>query len=292
MMKHRTHLIAALLAFAAWAPLWVAHAQPAAPAPAAPDYSSTSGVIPWSAIMEKPSAGNTNTANTGSASAAGTAATDAVKGDGKPIHEELSRSNLQEAIKEFNAGEGGIKKPESDSPAAGANPLRNPLSSAAKAAQAQANRAEWANVSQYDRVIDDLLPWAWITTILLLLGLAFKLWLNYMKAKAARPGMRRRAARKRSHRSSSHSAAAASAEPPDSQAEVSTLRGAMGQDSESGSRESRSSGSSSRSSSGRSSGTSSGRSSSRLSGRSSSSSSSAPSGTSDRQRHRSPRSQL
>ncbi len=189
-------------------PVQSAHAQPAAPAQVAPDYSSTSGVIPWSAIMEKPLAG---TANAGAPNAAQTGAADmgaadaikgdAVKGDAKPVHEELSRSNLKDAIREFNAGEAGAKKPGDEEPAPGATTLRNPLSPAAKAAQAQANRAEWASVYTSGSLMDEVLPWAIAASSVLVLGLAVKLWLGYVRAKAARPGMRRRAARKRSERS-------------------------------------------------------------------------------------------
>lgn len=221
-MNRQNCVIFLLLALAASAPWTAATAQPAAPTPAAPDYSSTSGVIPWSAIMENPLAG---AANAGSASAAATGATDAVKGDGKPIHEELSRSNLQESIREFNAGDVGAKKPDDAEPTSAANPLRKPLTPAAKTAQEQANRAEWASASPYDRLMHDVLPWAWAVSCLLVIGLAAKLWLNYVRAKAARPGMRRRAARQRSHRSSRSAALAGDA--ADSAGDGSTLSGAI-----------------------------------------------------------------
>ena len=213
-MKRRIHFLSVLLMLAASAPLCAAQAQsisPPAPAQMSPDYSSTSGAIPWSAIMEKPLAGSAGAADTASPNQASPVATDAVKGDGKPIHEELSRSNLQEAIKEFNAGEAGVKKTDGDEPAAGSNPQRNPLSPTARAAKEQANRAEWAKVNESNAWVDDVLPWAWAVAGLLALGLAFRLWLSYLRAKAARPGMRRRAARKRSHRSSSLSPSASSA---------------------------------------------------------------------------------
>ena len=224
-MERRIHFLSVLLALAASAPLYAAQAQQATPAQVAPDYSSTSGVIPWSAIMEKPLGGLAGAADAGSpgqASQVNPAATDAVKGDGKPIHEELSRSNLQDAIKAFNAGEAGAKKPDSDEPAAGSNAQRNPLSPAIKAAKQQANRAEWAKVNQSDGWVDDVLPWAWAVAGLMALGLAFTLWLSYLRAKATRPGMRRRAARKKSHRTSlssrsSPSEAMAGNAAPDSQ---------------------------------------------------------------------------
>ena len=197
-MTRRDCLFSVLLALAASVHLSAVHAQPAAPAQAAPDYSSTSGVIPWSAIMEKSSTG---AADAGSARAPGTQSTDAVKGDGKPIHEELSRSNLKEAIREFNADEAGAKKPAGEGPAPGATVLRNPLSPAAKAAQAQANEAEWASLRESGGLMAEILPWAVAVSVALALGLAAKMWLGYMRAKAARPGMRRRAARKRNRRS-------------------------------------------------------------------------------------------
>lgn len=243
-MKRQNHFYPVLLALAVGMPLPAAHAQPAAPAQTAPDYSSTSGVIPWTAIMEKPLAG---AAGAGSASAAATGATDAVKGDGKPIHEELSRENLKESIREFNAGEAGAKKPGTEEPADGTNPVRNPLSTAAKAAKEQANRADWAKVNQRDGALDDVLPWAFAVAALLLMGLAIKVWLSYLKAKAARPGMRRRAARKRSHRSSRSAALASDA--PNSQGDASTSNGAGGAAGQGGAGGERSSRSSSRSSS-------------------------------------------
>ena len=210
-MKRRHCLTSVLLSLAALVSVSVsllvavqsAHAQPAAPAQVAPDYSSTSGVIPWSAIMEKPLAGTANAGapNAAQTGAADMGAADAVKGDAKPVHEELSRSNLKDAIREFNAGEAGTKKPGDEEPAPGATTLRNPLSPAAKAAQAQANRAEWASAHTSGSLMDEVLPWAIAASSVLVLGLAVKLWLGYVRAKAARPGMRRRAARKRSERS-------------------------------------------------------------------------------------------
>ena len=191
-MYLRHQFISLLLVCLAQVPLWAAQVQPAAPAQMALDANLSSGNS-WSAGLEKPPAGGlgANTPNQPSP-----AATDAVKGDGKPIHEELSRSNLQEAIKEFNAGEAGGKKPNGDEPATASNPQRNPLSPAAKAAKEQANRAEWAKVNQPNAWGDDVLPWAWAVAGLLSVGLAFRLWLSRLRAKAARPGMRRRAARK------------------------------------------------------------------------------------------------
>ena len=197
-MTRHDCLFSVLLALAASVHLSAVHAQPAAPAQAAPDYSSASGVIPWSAIMEKSSTG---AADSGSARAPGTQSTDAVKGDVKPIHEELSRSNLKEAIREFNADEAGAKKPAGEGPAPGATVLRNPLSPAAKAAQAQANEAEWASLRESGGLMAEILPWAVAFSVALVLGLAAKMWLGYMRAKAARPGKRRRAARKRNTRS-------------------------------------------------------------------------------------------
>lgn len=197
-MTRHDCLFSVLLALAASVHLSAVHAQHAAPAQEAPDYSSASGVIPWSAIMEKSSTG---AADSGSARAPGTQSTDAVKGDVKPIHEELSRSNLKEAIREFNADEAGAKKPAGEGPAPGATVLRNPLSPAAKAAQAQANEAEWASLRESGGLMAEILPWAVAFSVALVLGLAAKMWLGYMRAKAARPGKRRRAARKRNTRS-------------------------------------------------------------------------------------------
>ena len=189
-----------------------AQAQPAAPAQVAPDYSSTSGVIPWSAIMEKPLSGMANPVLRNAAGAQGSSegGTDASKGAGNASHEELSRANLRESIREFNEGDGAVKKPDSAQPNSTANPLRKSVSSAAGKAAQQSNRDQWAAISLRDEMINDALPWVYGLAGLLAVGFAVKVWLNNMQAKAARPGMRRRAARKRSRRSSGSSGSSSS----------------------------------------------------------------------------------
>ena len=229
-----THLIAlascACWALAAWGMVASpASAQSAAPAQVAPDYSSTSGVIPWSAIMEKPLAAGT--ANSGASHAAGgqgsgEGGADAGQGTGNANHEELSRSSLKESIREFNAGDTVVQKPEGTEDNPTANPLRKPLTSAGAKAAQKSNRDQWAAISQHEGMIDDALPWAFGLAGLLAVGFAVKVWLNYLQAKAARPGMRRRAARKRSRRSSSSSASSGgSDDSPPSQSFVSALGG-------------------------------------------------------------------
>ena len=206
-----------------------AHAQPAAPAQVAPDYSGTSGVIPWSAIMEKPLAAGT--AHSGASKVpggrgSGEDGVDASNGAGNASHEELSQSSLKQSIREFNAGDTVIKKPEGTEDNPTANPLRKPLTSAGAKAAQKSNRDQWAAISQHEGMIDDALPWAFGLAGLLAVGFAVKVWLNYLQAKAARPGMRRRAARKRSRRSSSSSASSGgSDDSPPSQSFVSALGG-------------------------------------------------------------------
>jgi hypothetical protein len=220
----------ACVALAAWAlAANLAHAQSAAPAQVAPDYSGTSGVIPWSAIMEKPLAAGMANAGSGNAGG-GQGSSDANRGAGSASHEELTQSSLRESIREFNSGETGVKKPEGTGENPAVNPLRKPVTSAAAKAAHKSNHDQWAAMSLRDEMIADALPWAYGIAGLLAVGFAVKVWLNYMQAKAARHGVRRRAARKRSRRSSvSSDAAAGSGGSPQSQSFVSTLGGLSGQ---------------------------------------------------------------
>ena len=256
-----------------------AHAQPAAPAQVAPDYSGTSGVIPWSAIMEKPLAAGT--AHSGASKVpggrgSGEDGVDASNGAGNASHEELSQSSLKQSIREFNAGDNAVKKPEATEENATANPLRKPVTSAAAKAAQKSQHDQWAAITLRDEMIDAALPWAFGLGGLLTVGFAGKVWLNYMQAKAARPGMRRRSARKRSRRSSSRSGGSAGSDgSPPSQIFASSLSGLGGQD---GAGNAGSSSTSSTSSGTTSSGTSSG-------------SSDSASGSSARRRRRSNRSQ-
>ena len=213
-----------------------AHAQPAAPAQVAPDYSGTSGVIPWSAIMEKPLAAGT--AHSGASKVpggrgSGEDGVDASNGAGNASHEELSQSSLKQSIREFNAGDNAVKKPETTEENATANPLRKPVTSAAAKAAQKSQHDQWAAITLRDEMIDAALPWAFGLGGLLTVGFAGKVWLNYMQAKAARPGMRRRSARKRSRSSSSRSGSfggsAGSDGSPQSQIFVSSLSGLGGQ---------------------------------------------------------------
>lgn len=261
----------ACVALAAWClAVDPAHAQPAAPAPVAPDYSSTSGVIPWSAIMEKPLAAGTANADSPQAvgnAAAGRGSSDASKGGGNASHEELSQSSLKESIREFNAGDNAVKKPDAGEANATANPLRKPVTSAAAKAAQKANNDQWAAISLRDEMVADALPWAYGVATLLAVGFGVKVWLNYMQAKAARPGLRRRAARRRSHRSTAITESAGIAgSAPESQGAGNPLTGAGGEGGTGGK--------------------------GGAGGASASASSGTPPGASGRRRHRSHRSQL
>ena len=234
-MTHRPTRLMALAASACVALAAVgmlatpAQAQPAAPAQVAPDYSGTSGVIPWSAIMEKPLAAGPS--HSGASKVPD--GTDTSNGAGNASHEELSQSSLKQSIREFNAGDNAVKKPETTEENATANPLRKPVTSAAAKAAQKSQHDPWAAITLRDEMIDAALPWAFGLGGLLTVGFAGKVWLNYMQAKAARPGMRRRSARKRSRSSSSRSGSfggsAGSDGSPQSQIFVSSLSGLGGQ---------------------------------------------------------------
>ena len=208
MMK--LHIIpgAVLTAFtalmAAFALILAAHAQPAPPAMAPADSGSTSGVIPWSAIMERPSAGGAASfdkpGETGMGADLGIGNT--VREAVRPIHESLLQSGVIQSIREFDSDMGGGNRRQDN---AGQNSSGYASGSPTPAAPAktaqQIRREQDAASGMLDQLVKEATPWAAGLMGLLALGFAAKAWIDWMHAKAARPGKLRRSGRRRSHSS-------------------------------------------------------------------------------------------
>lgn len=255
-MKLQTTSRALLMALtASFAMVVVAQAQPASPASApspasipsptgAPvDPGSTSGVIPWSAIVEKPTANGPDSFDRPGDMGMGIGST--VKEAVRPIRDELSQSGVIQSLREFDSDLGGGNRRREN---AGQNSVGyssgNPLPVApAKSAQ-QIKREQQAASGMLDQLIREATPWAAGLMGLLALGFAAKLWMDWLHAKAARPGkLRRSAGRRRSRHSAS------SVESRDGPQAPEDAPSATGLESSSRRRSSRSSGSSSASSS-------------------------------------------
>ena len=179
-----------------------AHAQPASPAGAQSEPGTTSGVIPWSAIMEslptgaqesfdKPGEPGVNIGNT-------------IKEAVRPIHEGLSQSGVIQSIREFDSefGGGNRRRDNTGENAFGySSGSPSPLAPT-KSAQ-QIRREQQAAASMHDQLVKEVTPWAVGMMGLLAVGFATKAWIDWLHAKTARPGKLRRSARRRSHRSAS-----------------------------------------------------------------------------------------
>lgn len=178
-----------------------AHAQPALPAGSGADAKATSGVIPWSAIMDGAPADNAGfndrPADVGAGTGAGIANT--VKEAVRPVHDGLVHSAIVQTLREFDSDTGGGPKRQDNTerstpshPAGGGTPA-----APARSAQ-QIQRDQSAAAAMLDGLIREVTPWAIGSMGLVGLGLLGKLWLDYMHAKAARPGKMRRSARRKS----------------------------------------------------------------------------------------------
>ncbi len=212
MIKQQTiplDILRALTTFmASFALMVVAHAQPAAPAITPADSSSTSGVIPWSAIMERPSSGGPASfdkpgeVGMGADMGIGNTVKEAVR----PIHEGLSQSGVIQSIREFDSGMGGGgKRQENPGQNSAGHPSGIPTPvTPAKTAQ-QIRREQEAASGMLDQLVKEATPWAAGLMGLLALGFAAKVWMDWMHAKAARPGKLRRSGRRRSRSSTSTS---------------------------------------------------------------------------------------
>lgn len=210
MIKLQTISLAVLTAFttymASFALILVAHAQPASPAIAPVDSGSTSGVIPWSAIMERPSAGGPASfdkpgeVGMGADMGIGNAVKEAVR----PIHEGLSQSGVIQSIREFDSDiGGGSRRPENPGQNSAGYSSGIPKPGAPTKTAQQIKREQEAASGMLDELVREATPWAAGLMGLLALGFATKVWMDWLHAKAARPGKQRRSGRRRS-RNSTH----------------------------------------------------------------------------------------
>lgn len=185
-----------------------AHAQPASPAATPEEPGSTSGVIPWSAIMERPSAGGPASfdkpgeAGMGADMGIGNAVKEAVR----PMHDSLMQSGVIQSIREFDSNMGGGNKRQEN---AGQNSAGHasgspPPVAPTKTAQ-QTRREQEAASGMLADLVKEATPWAAGLMGLLALGFGAKAWMDWMHAKAARPGKLRRSGRRRSRNSSNRS---------------------------------------------------------------------------------------
>ena len=231
------------------------NAQPASPAnapsaaSAAVESGGTSGVIPWSAIMERPSAGGQASfdkpgeVDMGAGMGIGSTVKEAIR----PIHESLSQSGVIQSIREFDSGMGGGNNRREN---AGQNSVSYSLGSPTpiaptKTAQ-QIKREQQAASGMLDELVREATPWAAGLMGLLALGFATKVWMDWLHAKAARPGKLRRSGRRRSRHSTSSLQRSDGLDGPQAAVDAPS---AQGLESSSRRRSSRSSGSSSESSS-------------------------------------------
>ena len=208
MMRLPTIPPAVLTAFttfmASFALILVAHAQPASPAPAPVDSGSTSGVIPWSAIMERPSSGGPASfdrpgeVGMGADMGIGNTVKEAVR----PIHESLSQSGVIQSIREFDSDiGGGNRRPENAGQNSAGYSSGIPTPVAPPKTAQQIKREQEAASGMLDQLVKEATPWAAGLMGLLALGFAAKAWMDWMHAKAARPGKLRRSGRRRSRNS-------------------------------------------------------------------------------------------
>ncbi len=186
-----------------------AHSQPALPTDAGADAKSTSGMIPWSAIIDSAPAGNAGFNDKPLDAGAGTGAgiANTVKEAVRPVHDGLVHSAVVQTLREFDADSGGGPKRQDN---ADRNTSSNPSGSGKPAAPArsaqQIQRDQSAASAMLDELVKEVTPWAIGVMGLIGLGFLGKLWLDYMHAKAARPGKMRRAARRKSRMEAVHAA--------------------------------------------------------------------------------------
>lgn len=269
MMKRPTLRLALLAALTVSLILAVsANAQTAstasAPSPASDPVESggTSGVIPWSAIIERPSAGSQaafdkpGEAGMGAGMNIGNTVKEAIR----PIHEGLAQSGVIQSIREFDSDLGGGNRRREN---ADQDPVRyssgSPMPVGPTKTTQQIQREQHAASGLLDELVKEATPWAAGLMGVLALGFATKAWMGWLHAKAARPGKLRRSGRRRS-RNSTNGSSNSSLQSLGGAPAALDARSAQGLESSSRRRSSRSSGSSSGSSSASSaSGTASGR---------------------------------
>ena len=171
------------------------------------DYSATSGVLPWSAIMERSSteAGGFNDRSGDSGLGIANAIKDAVK----PMHEELSQSGIVQSIRKIEADMGGARPHDATDRKSPEYSTGRPDPGAPAKSPEQTRREQHHSALMMDDLIKEIMPWLIGLLVLLAVGYLMKTWLTYLRKKAGRAGkLRRFGRRKTRHRlpSSSHDA--------------------------------------------------------------------------------------
>lgn len=118
----------------------------------------------------------------------------------RPIQEGVAQSGVMEAVRNFESDMGLSKRPDSADPSARGYSTGAPGSGAPAKTAEQIRREQMAAATMFDDFINEVKPWAFGLAGLLALGYLVKLWLTYLRVKAARPGKRRRSSRRRHSR--------------------------------------------------------------------------------------------
>ena len=171
------------------------------------DYSGTSGVLPWSAIMERSSSEATGFNDRPGDSGLGIA--NAIKDAVKPIHEELSQSGIVQSIRKIEADMGGARPHDATDRKSPEYSTGRPDPAAPAKSPEQTRREQHHAALMMDDLIKEIMPWMIGLLVLLAVGYLMKTWLTYLRKKAGRAGkLRRFGRRKTRHRlpSSSHDA--------------------------------------------------------------------------------------
>jgi hypothetical protein len=124
----------------------------------------------------------------------------AVKDAMRPIHEGISQSGFMEAIRSFESDLGLSKKRDAADPSSSPGySTDRPDAGAPARSEQQVKRDQVAASVMLDEFIAEVKPWVFGALGVLAFGYVVKLWLQYIRRKAARPGKRRRSARRRRH---------------------------------------------------------------------------------------------
>ena len=171
------------------------------------DYSGTSGVLPWSAIMERSSSEAIGFNDRPGDFGMGIA--NAIKDAVKPIHEELSQSGILQSIRKIEADMGGARPHDATDRKSPEYSTGRPDPGAPAKSPQQTRREQHHDALMMDDLIKEIMPWMIGLLVLLAVGYLMKTWLTYLREKAGRAGkLRRFGRRKTRHRlpSSSHDA--------------------------------------------------------------------------------------
>lgn len=118
----------------------------------------------------------------------------------RPIQEGVAQSGVMEAVRNFEADMGLSKRPETADPSSRGYSAGVPGTGAPAKTAEQIRRDQIASSMMLEEFINEVKPWAFGLAGLLVVGYLVKLWLTYLRVKAARPGKRRRSARRRRSR--------------------------------------------------------------------------------------------